>query len=328
MHRVGCDRSTPFPVAAWRSGQKTAVVNHQQVQPDFDEAQARSALKEAAGLNGLLCEPAVLISPVADNAVFRLPGGIVARVSSTAGTLPRATRDVAIGRWLNSDGFPAVAPVTTVEQPVVRLGRVVTFWHEVPGAAMASTRELGSLLRVLHSMKPPPQLDVGRLEPFVRLDDHLAAAAPYLPALDAVFLAERLSELRTEYTRLRFVRPPGPIHGDANRKNAVRGSDGRAVLLDLERFSIGPPEWDLAVPAVYRRLGWYTAAEYDDFVDAYGWDVREWDGLPVLVAIRELRMTAWLSARVGREPRLLAEAEKRIASLRDPNAPGEWTPGE
>jgi len=117
------------------------------------------------------------------------------------------------------------------------------------------------------------------------------------------------------------------IHGDANRKNAIRGRDGRAVLLDLERFSVGPREWDLVVPAVYQRLGWYSDPEYDAFVAAYGWDIRTWTGFSTFAALREFRMTAWLISRLTREPRLTPEASRRIASLRSPDAPRSWTPG-
>jgi hypothetical protein len=95
----------------------------------------------------------------------------------------------------------------------------------------------------------------------------------------------------------------------------------------LERLSIGPREWDLVVPAVYQRLGWYTDPEYDAFVATYGWDVRTWPGFPAFAALRELRMTAWLVSRLPREPNLKPEANRRIASLRDPDAPRLWTPG-
>jgi hypothetical protein len=78
---------------------------------------------------------------------------------------------------------------------------------------------------------------------------------------------------------------------------------------------------------VYRKLGWYDSSEYSAFVEAYGWDVTEWEGYPVLAAIRELAMTAWLAARTGREPRLVDEARRRIASLRDDATPRTWSPG-
>jgi len=47
----------------------------------------------------------------------------------------------------------------------------------------------------------------------------------------------------------------------------------------------------------------------------------------VYAALREYRMTAWLLSRLAREPRLKAEADRRIDSLRHPEAPRSWIPG-
>jgi aminoglycoside phosphotransferase len=267
-----------------------------------------------------------LLGPIADNAVFRLPGRTVARIATFAEG-ERALREVRTGRWLAAQGVPAVRPLESIEQPVGVDGHVVTLWHEVPDASMASTAELAELLRRLHTLPVPTDFDIPVLDPFVRLAEHLAAAAPELDASDRSFLAERLEELQADYEGVSEGLPVCVIHGDANRKNAIRGRDGIAVLLDLERFSLGPREWDLVVPAVYQRLGWYSDPEYDAFVAAYGWDIRTWHGFTTYAALREFRMTAWLLSRLTREPRLRTEANNRLSSLRDPDAPRSWTPG-
>ena len=267
-----------------------------------------------------------LLGPIADNAVFRLPGRTVARIA-TAAAGDRALREVRTGRWLAAQGLPAVQPLESIEQPLSLDGHVVTLWHEIPDASMASTSELAVLLRQLHELPMPTDFDIPALDPFVRLSEHLEAAEPALSPTDRDFLAARLEELRAEYASVSDRLQVCVIHGDANRKNAIRGRDGKAVLLDLERFSLGPREWDLVVPAVYRRLGWYSEIEYDAFVEAYGWDVRSWSGFATYAALREFRMTAWLLSRLAREPRLRDEATIRIASLRDPDAPRAWTPG-
>jgi aminoglycoside phosphotransferase len=269
---------------------------------------------------------AELLGPIADNAVFRLPGRLVARISA-ASTRDRAVNELRTGRWLAAQGVPAVQPVESIDEPWSVAGHVVTIWHEVPDASMASTAELATLLRRLHTLPVPSDFQIPMLDPFVRLEEHLAEADGALSAGDHRFMAERLNQLRRDHARVSAGLTACVIHGDANRKNAIRGSDGIAVLLDLERFSIGPREWDLVVPAVYQRLGWYTDAEYAAFVDAYGWDVRTWAGFPVFAALREFRMTAWLLSRLEREPRLEDEAARRVASLRDPEAPRSWTPG-
>ncbi|MGW7681446.1 phosphotransferase family protein, partial [Kribbella sp. NPDC054772] len=240
---------------------------------------------------------------------------------------PRAVREVQAGRWLETQGIPAVRPLDSIDQPLTVDGHVVTLWHEVVDASMASTAELAGLLHALHTVPVPTDFEIPALDPFVRLDQHLGAGASALAADDLRFMVQNLENLRDRYTTTSDGLRTCVIHGDANRKNAIRGRDGRAVLLDLERFSRGPREWDLIVPAVYRRLGWYSPQEYDAFVGAYGWDVRTWEGYETFAALREFRMTAWLISRLVREPRLTAEAERRIASLRDPDSPRAWTPG-
>ncbi|WP_432942825.1 phosphotransferase family protein [Kribbella sp. CA-253562] len=292
----------------------------------LEQAAALAALQAITPGFGLDSSAAELMGPVADNAVFRLPGQIVARVTASADA-DRARREVAAGRWLAAQGLPAVRPVESIEQPVIAAAYVVTFWHEVPEAVMASTAELGALLRQLHDLPLPNDFEIPPLDPFVRLDEHLTAAGTELTQEDRTFLAHRLLRLRDDYTKVTIDSVSRVIHGDANRKNAIRGADGVAVLLDLERFSVGPPEWDLVVPAVYQRLGWYSDAEYDAFVEAYGRDVRHWTGFGVFAALREFRMTVWLLSRLAREPRLRAEAERRIHSLRHPATSRSWTPG-
>ncbi|TCO46121.1 Ser/Thr protein kinase RdoA (MazF antagonist) [Kribbella antiqua] len=291
-----------------------------------ERAAAFAVVRTVAAQLGLDKPGAELLGPIADNAVFRLPGRTVARIATSAEG-ERALREVRTGRWLAAQGVPAVRPLESIAQPVAVDGHVVTLWHEVPEASMASTAELAELLRRLHTLPVPTDFNIPVLDPFVRLAEHLAAADPALDASDRSFLAERLEELQADYARVSEGLPVCVIHGDANRKNAIRGSDGIAVLLDLERFSLGPREWDLVVPAVYQRLGWYSDPEYDAFVTAYGWDIRTWSGFTTYAALREFRMTAWLLSRLTREPRLRTEANNRIASLRDPEAPRSWTPG-
>ncbi|WP_328524971.1 aminoglycoside phosphotransferase family protein [Kribbella sp. NBC_00359] len=291
-----------------------------------DRAAAFEVVRAVAATLELEDAEIELLGPVADNAVFRLPRRLVVRISS-ASAYQRALREVRTGRWLAAQGVPAVKPLESTDLPWSVDGHVVTIWHEVPDASMASTAELAGLLRQLHTLPVPSNFEIPALDPFVRLDEHLAAADTALSAGDRHFLAERLDQLRHEYAHVSAGLPVCVIHGDANRKNAVRGEDGVAVLLDLERFSLGPREFDLVVPAVYQRLGWYTDPEYDAFVTAYGWDIRTWDGFTVFAALREFRMTAWLISRLAREPRLKPEATRRLASLRNPDAPRLWTPG-
>lgn len=107
----------------------------------------------------------------------------------------------------------------------------------------------------------------------------------------------------------------------------IRTSDGQAVLIDLDGFAIGPPEWDLTLTAVYYdRMGWHTAEEYAAFTDAYGFDVMAWPGYPVLRDIRELIMVTWLAQNTGESHEIAGEVAKRIADLRRGDGRRDWAP--
>lgn len=44
---------------------------------------------------------------IAENAIWRLPGKVVARISRPGGT-PAASREIAVANWLADNGVPAV----------------------------------------------------------------------------------------------------------------------------------------------------------------------------------------------------------------------------
>ncbi|MGI5293068.1 phosphotransferase enzyme family protein [Nonomuraea polychroma] len=294
----------------------------------FDADAALRAVHEAARTAGLVSHGATLLGPVGDNAVFVLPAEhVVARVAWGPAATPRVERELRVAAWLHEQGLPAVRVVASVPgQPLLCDGRLVTFWEEIASPQQADTAAMGDVLRRLHALPAPPEGLLETFDPFVRQREHIAAADG-VDDSDRGFLLELLADLEAAYGRLPFTLPRSPIHGDPHRKNLVRAADGRVILLDLERFSFGPPEWDVIVPVVYQRVGWYSAAEVDQFVAAYGWDVTRWDGCETLMRVRQLRMTAWLASRTGREPRLIPEVRRRIASLRDPAVRHPWTPG-
>ncbi|GAA1117881.1 aminoglycoside phosphotransferase family protein [Nocardiopsis metallicus] len=239
--------------------------------------------------------------------------------------MERAARELSVAHWLQEHAVPAVPVVEEFPAPVMFQGWVITVWKFIPGIEPGTPSTIGTALRQLHRLDRPMSLRLPKLDPLNGVAGYIRQASLDRP--ETAFLRARLDELRDDYARLRFALPLGPVHGDAHRKNIVRDCHGDPVVLDLERFSIGPREWDLVVAAVYQRVGWYTSAEYEAFTAAYEWDVRTWSGYETLAAVRELRMTAWLCARTGREPRLLPEARLRIASLKRPETPKHWQPG-
>ncbi|TQN30278.1 phosphotransferase family enzyme [Haloactinospora alba] len=287
------------------------------------EVALRIAAQAGAALGLAVAERRVL-GPVGTNASVLLPTeGIVLRITATDNA-QRLCQELDVAAWLNSAGVPAVRPARST--PVKVAGWLVSLWHEVAEPRMATSAELGGALCRLHSLAAPEQVDLPPLEPLRGVEQYLQAATG-ISAGSRSYLTTRLEELRHAFQNLQPALPPGPVHGDAHRKNFAHTPSGEIVAMDLERVSTGPREWDLVVAAVYRDLEWYTASEYAAFVRAYGYDVRDWDGYDTLADIRRLRMTAWLSARTGREPRLTAEAEHRIATLRTRPQQFDWTPG-
>jgi hypothetical protein len=96
------------------------------------------------------------------------------------------------------------------------------------------------------------------------------------------------------------------------------------VLLDLERFSLGPREWDLAVVATQYCLGWLDKSDYDEFAGSYGFDVVAWAGFPVLLGTRQLTMTTWLMQNVASSSEAAEEFRLRMASLRGEAPDRAW----
>ena len=294
---------------------------------DFSATGTRRTLEAACAAVGLDATDAELLR-LGENAIYRLASTpLVARIARTIHYLPAIEAEVAVARWLESVGFPAVRLAGPAEQPVIADGRPVTFWDVVSERTeYATVAELAVLLRRLHGLTPPPSLVLPELRPFARVDTRIDGAD--LTERDRVFLRHRLAELREAYARLEFALPAGLIHGDANIGNIMRRqADGVAVLIDWDGVAAGPREWDLVLTAMYfERFGWHTAQEYRDFVAGYGFDVMNWPGYPVLRNIRELIMVAWLAQNTRESPEIAAEVAKRIEDLRGGDGPRDWAP--
>lgn len=274
---------------------------------------------EAAGVDATGAEAI----RVGENAIYRLPGGVVARVARP-GQATTASKEVAVARWLSTEGVAAVEAVD-LAQPVLVDERAVTFWRELPEHRHGSLREVALVLRQLHSCTLPTTFELPELSPFVRLAERIDGATT-LSDEDRTWLRGRLDHLREAYIALPPGLAPAVIHGDAWAGNVVATDDGRVVLLDLERCSIGRPEWDLVSTAVrYSSFGTMDAEEYSAFARAYGHDVLRWPGFEVLRDIRELRVTCYAAQRATEDTAARPEAAKRVASLRGENGVRPWT---
>ncbi len=103
------------------------------------------------------------------------------------------------------------------------------------------------------------------------------------------------------------------------------GPDG-PVLTDLETFSADLREHDLVVMALSHDRYGLPDEDYASFTDTYGWDVRDWEGCPVLRGARETASCAWVAQHAPGNPKALAEFERRVASLRNGDDSVRWYP--
>ncbi|WP_371545878.1 aminoglycoside phosphotransferase family protein [Streptomyces sp. NBC_00554] len=291
----------------------------------FDADAAEDILRRACALADVDAAGIEMLR-FGDHAVFRIDGGrIISRVGRSPDRLPSVRREVAVAEWLAAEEYPAARLVTEAEQPVVVEGHPVTFWEGLAdGEKYASTREMGELLRRLHELEPP-SFSLPLLRPFDKVTQRLERAA--IPDRTRAYLDSLAHELAAEYDRLRFALPAGPLHGDFNVGNVLRDDAGHPKVIDLDGFVTGPREWDLMQTAMYYdSFGWHTEAEYADFAEGYGFDVRQWSGYAVLRNVRELLMVTWLSQNAGTNPRAAEEVEKRVESLRSGGSRRDWAP--
>ncbi|MFF3501207.1 phosphotransferase family protein [Streptomyces sp. NPDC003247] len=283
-------------------------------------APARGALERACAAVGLDSRGAEPIR-LAENQTWRLPGQRVIVRIARPGQSSSAQREVRVARWLAEKCVPAVR-LADVRQPVEADGRPVTFWEELPPHEHGSHTDVAHLLLQLHAL-PVPDIELGYLDPFVRIEERLQGAAT-LTAADRGWLQGLHRELVAAWQDRPTGRPDCAVHGDAWPGNLVRTANG-PLMIDLERFSLGPPEWDLTSTAVRARTtGAVTPAEYDEFCAEYGYDVTDWSGYPILAGVRELRMVTYAAQHAVSNPEWAEQAQYRVDCLRGRRGPGPW----
>lgn len=85
----------------------------------------------------------------------------------------------------------------------------------------------------------------------------------------------------------------GFIHGDAQRKNAMKTETG-AVWIDLEECSIGPFAWDIACLTMHRRFS--TSRVLDQYAELSGLDRIPEEIINTLKELRDLEGLTWMMA--------------------------------
>lgn len=279
-----------------------------------------TVLRDACLRVGLAVDGAEPIR-LGENAIYRLPRGVVARIARP-GQQAAAGKEVVVARWLAESGISALQVFPDVEQPVEVDGRTVTFWRELPPHHEGTYLQVAEVIKRVHRLPIPDFL--GPLEPFVRLADRIGDAVT-LTEEDRAWLVDHVADLERRYNDLPAGLPTSVVHGDAHGGNIAATDDGGAILLDLERFAVGPPEWDLMLAAFdYGSVGWLPEAEYRAFADRYGYEVMDSPRYPVLRDIRELRKMLFAAQLAGENPALADQAAHRLACLQGRRGSRPW----
>src|SRR5271154_3815396 len=107
---------------------------------------SRDVLERASAIAGIDAGGARLLR-VGSNTVYRLQAPVIARISRPGADAGHVRRTVAVARWLESAGYPAVR-LADVDQPVVINRQVITFWQAVSDDSdqYASVAEVAEVL--------------------------------------------------------------------------------------------------------------------------------------------------------------------------------------
>lgn len=283
---------------------------------------AADVLVAAGQLAGVDVTDAELIRD-GSNVLYRTKQGAVARIGKPS-SKDVAELEVRVSRWLTDVGLPVVQLLPDTPQPTVVQDWPVTWWVLLPEHRPAMPAELGRVLRNLHALPVPTELDLPTFDPFTGLAQRITDT-PGVSDDDRVWLTRHLAELRERYNHVALHEPTNVIHGDAWQGNVAVLESGEVVLLDLEKVSIGHVEWDLVQLAVDRTdFARLTGEEYQSFVDAYGgYDVTSSSAYRVLADIQELRWVCFVLSKSESSSNAAEETRNRIACLKG-EVPRPW----
>ena len=250
-----------------------------------------------------------------NNAVFQLARDpVVVRLVTLPSYIPRAALAVTAATIFAEHNVPAIRLLPGVSQPVQVGDHVATVWQAVsPSGPQPGGADLARLLRAVHAV-PAPCRALPRWDPLTDFDNRLQHTTTMSPA-DHDFLRCRSAELAAAVGELKFALPRAVLHGDAHLGNVIPGPE-RPVLCDFDSCALGPPEWDLTPVVVGNVRFSRPAAHQDDFIETYGFDVRNWAGFEVLHGIRDLKLIAGVFPRAGSPSAVHAEFDRRMTSLR------------
>jgi thiamine kinase-like enzyme len=237
---------------------------------------------------------------------------------------------VALARWLVSEGFPVSAPLA---DPDSIDGAKLSLWEYIHADKHRPIdfEQVGEIVARLHRIAP------ARLKNAVALpfcgDAAWLAVEQNLELAEAASVvdADGLAALRRECVALRGWHDRASrevlvvCHGDVHPQNILMRGD-EVVIIDWDGTCLGPPAWDHAA-LMTSADRWGGAAEtYPDFARGYGADLHASSLAQELAALRLLAPTINMIINGASNPTCADEARTRMRYwLGDPAAP-PWTP--
>jgi Ser/Thr protein kinase RdoA (MazF antagonist) len=265
------------------------------------------------------------------NAVWLLPTHpAIVRISESALAHAKAATNVAVCQWLvDQHRFPATAPLST-EVIVLDDHTAATLWTYYPQPADLSPTpaQLGSLLRRLHALAPPPvELPTWRALTSLELVLKDTTAPSPIDDSDRHWLLDRIDQLRNELARLDWPLGYGFIHGDAWAGNLMwqtKTNPAIVILGDWDSTSWGPREIDL-IPTWHAAIRFGRGQQWaDEFSTEYGYDLKQWPGFSTLFAVRDLVQLVALLRRVSNQPALAGSLRQRLGSIKVGDTTTVW----
>jgi len=289
---------------------------------------AKDALRAAAAMCaqvGLWASELELLR-FGSNAVFGVDEAHVLRVMRPGTSEDAVQRELELVREFDRLGVPTVRLADDVAaQPLKALNCLGTVWERLAEPEQDNVHgALGQLVRIFHQRTPDLRVPLQPWRQLALSDQRLAQQREHYAAEDVRMLTQWSKRIAGELEEVQPALPAGVVHGQAEVGN-VLFRDGQPVLIDFEQVSIGPREWDLVHTAVaVTRLGRPDQC-YRDFADAYGFDVRTWDGYQTYRRLWELCATTWLMQHDHHNHTVAQEIEVRLQTWRDDDPDARWT---
>lgn len=210
---------------------------------------AQRAAYEVAAAHGLAFERTVVLQNLSNVIIHFAPTSVVARVSTTTGTIRTGdawfAREVAVAKYLTAAGAPIIPLNSEIDPgPHQHLGLVLSFWEFVqilaePFAPYLAGQALCTCHAALKGFREELPV-LALISEGQQLLEQLIAESEF-NAMDAAMLLRVSQRLMGQMQQF----PMQPLHGDPHSGN-VLNTTGGVLWTDWEDVFIGPIEWDLA----------------------------------------------------------------------------------